>query len=139
MVLPEDPRRHRWERADSYLPTLVPQILEFLEERNLTITFFVVGRDAEREPDLIRMISDGGHGIANHSYLHHSWLQLLGRDELVSEVMQAHNLIRDGTGSAPRGFRGPGYSLSNETIRVLVEAGYLYDSTVFPNILNPLA
>jgi len=128
-----------WESVDSYLPLLVPRILEFLDERSLKITFFVVGRDVEREPDLIRMISEAGHEIANHSYLHHPWLQLLESADLESELMKAHHLILDCTGSAPRGFRGPGYSMSEEAMRVLADAGYAYDSTVFPNILNPLA
>jgi hypothetical protein len=38
-----------------------------------------------------------------------------------------------------RGFRGPGFSLSEGTLRVLKKRGYDYDATAFPNILNPMA
>ena len=38
-----------WESFPSYLDTVVPRVLQFLEERNLTITFFVVGQDAALE------------------------------------------------------------------------------------------
>lgn len=128
-----------WETAESYLPLLVPRILEFLDERDLRITFFVVGRDIEQEPELISQIADAGHEIANHSYLHHPWLQHMDRSELEAEIVKAHDLIEQCTGTPPTGFRGPGYSLSMPTLQVLTEIGYRYDSTVFPNVLNPLA
>jgi len=48
----------------------VPLILELLARLNLHATFFVPGWVAERYPERIRSIHDGGHEIGHHGYLH---------------------------------------------------------------------
>ncbi len=60
-----------WQKFPSYLDLAVPRILSFLKERDLTITFFIVGQDAalEKNHAAIRSIADAGHEIANHSLI----------------------------------------------------------------------
>ena len=67
-----------WETLPTYLPRVVPRILDVLQEVGLKITFFVVGQDADRleNHEVIRMIAAGGHEIGNHSYHHEPWLHL---------------------------------------------------------------
>lgn len=67
-----------WESLPSYLDVAVPRILAFLAERGLSITFFVVGQDAEREEnrEALASIAAAGHEIGNHSFHHDSWLHL---------------------------------------------------------------
>lgn len=131
----------RWKEFPSYLDLAVPRILEFLKARGLTITFFIVGQDAalEKNRAALRALSDAGHEIGNHSFNHEPWLHLYSERELDDELALAERHIESATGMRPVGFRGPGFSLSNTTLRVLVRRGYLYDATVFPNLLNPLA
>ncbi len=43
------------------------------------------------------------------------------------------------TGQLPVGFRGPGFSLSPDVLRVLKQRGYEYDCSTFPTFLGPLA
>ena len=102
-----------WQNLPSYLPVLVPRVLDFLEERQLTITFFVVGQDAARQDHahLLRALSDQGHEIGNHSFHHEPWLHLYSDEELDTELAQAEEAIEDATGKRPRGFRGPDFSL----------------------------
>ncbi len=130
-----------WEQFPSYLAIAVPRILAFLRERKLTITFFIVGQDAAlaSNQEVLRSIADAGHEIGNHSFAHEPWLHLYTQDELRKDLREAHDHIRRATGRAPVGFRGPGFSLSTDTLRTLLELGYEYDATVFPNALNPLA
>ena len=130
-----------WQSYPSYLDVVVPRILDFLAQRNLKITFFIVGQDAALEcnKQALRDIADAGHEIGNHSFRHEPWLHLYSREELERELAQAEQSIRSATGKSPVGFRGPGFSLSATTLEVLAERGYLYDATVFPNVLNPLA
>jgi peptidoglycan-N-acetylglucosamine deacetylase len=130
-----------WRSFPSYLDVAVPRILEFLKARDLTITFFVVGQDAalERNRAALRALADAGHEIANHSFNHEPWLHLYSEGELDEELARAERHIQEATGVRPVGFRGPGFSLSTTTLRVLAKRGYLYDATVFPNLLNPLA
>ena len=130
-----------WSSYPSYLDWVVPRILDFLERRDLRITFFVVGQDAVRDVNkpALRAIGDAGHEIGNHSFNHEPWLHLYSEEELDAELARAEEAIESATGVKPCGFRGPGFSLSPSTLRVLQRRGYRYDATVFPNLLNPLA
>ncbi|MDH4260681.1 MAG: polysaccharide deacetylase family protein [Gammaproteobacteria bacterium] len=130
-----------WESHPSYLDVAVPRILEFLAKRRLTITFFIVGQDAafEKNRQALRAIAAAGHEIGNHSFHHEPWLHLYSESELETELLRAEDAIEAATGIRPRGFRGPGFSLSASTLEVLARKGYEYDATVFPNLLNPLA
>jgi len=130
-----------WESYPSYFDLVVPRILEFLDRRNFKISFFVVGRDAALESNQgpLKDIANAGHEIGNHSFNHEPWLHLYDKQKLHEELEQAEQAIKLATGQQTTGFRGPGFSLSKSTLEVLVERGYSYDATVFPNLLNPLA
>jgi len=130
-----------WEEYPTYLDIAVPRILDFLKKRDLTITFFIVGQDAALEKNFtaIKAIADAGHEIGNHSFNHEPWLHLYSFDKLDEELAKSEEAIESVTGKKPIGFRGPGFSLSENTLRVLSQRGYKYDATVFPNVLNPLA
>ena len=47
-----------------------PRVLDILRDKGVKATFFLVGREAERLPDLVRRLSDEGHAIGNHTYSH---------------------------------------------------------------------
>jgi peptidoglycan-N-acetylglucosamine deacetylase len=130
-----------WESFPSYLDLLVPRLLEFLEKRKLTITFFIVGQDAalEKNRDALAAIAACGHEIGNHSFHHEPWLQFYSEAELETELTRAEEHIERATGQMPIGFRGPGFSLSARVLRSLARRGYLYDATTFPTFLGPLA
>lgn len=130
-----------WESFPTYLPTVVPRILDLLDELNLRITFFVVGQDAARpeNSDAITSLSRRGHEIANHSFRHEPWLHRYTLDELDEELTRAEDAIRAVTGIQTTGFRGPGYSLSPDVIRVLSKRGYRYDASTLPTVVGPLA
>jgi hypothetical protein len=51
-------------------PNTTPQILDILKKNNVKATFFVIGKNAERYPEIIKRIMDEGHLIGNHSYSH---------------------------------------------------------------------
>ncbi|MGB8065768.1 MAG: polysaccharide deacetylase family protein [Candidatus Sulfotelmatobacter sp.] len=130
-----------WELFPSYLDILVPRVLRFLSERQLTITFFVVGQDAAlpKNHDALRAIAGAGHEIGNHSFHHEPWMHLFDRKRIVQELSQTEENIEAVTGLRPRGFRGPGFSFSEDTLDVLTERGYIYDASYFPTWIGPLA
>lgn len=130
-----------WETFPSYLDTVVPRALKFLSERNLSITFFLVGQDAalEKNHEALKQISAAGHEIGNHSFHHEPWLHLYPEEEIEAELAQAEEAIEGVTGQRPVGFRGPGFIFSNEILRVLLRRGYEYDASTFPTYLGPLA
>lgn len=130
-----------WESFPSYLDILVPRAVEFFKERNLTITWFIVGQDAalDKNRRALRAIADAGHEIGNHSFRHEPWLHLYSEAEIETELASAELHIERATGQRPRGFRGPGFSLSSTVLRVLARRGYQYDCSTFPTYLGPLA
>lgn len=130
-----------WDSYPSYLDVVVPRVLDLLAARGLRITFFVVGQDAalDRNRDAIASLSAAGHEIGNHSFRHEPWLHLYSEQELDDELARAEDAIEAVTGAHTTGFRGPGYSLSETTLRVLVRRGYRYDASTLPTYLGPLA
>jgi peptidoglycan-N-acetylglucosamine deacetylase len=130
-----------WETLPSYLDVCVPRILKFLKKRDLQITFFIVGQDAdlEKNAESIGQISNAGHEIGNHSFRHEPWLHLYSKQELVEEFEKTENALEKVTGQIPKGFRGPGYSLSPTVLEVLAERGYEYDCSTLPTYIAPLA
>jgi hypothetical protein len=116
-------------------------VLRFLAERDLKITFFIVGTDAERPENAAALasITAAGHEVGNHSHRHEPWLHLYTDAEIESEVARAEEAIAKVTGTRPSGFRGPGFSLSAAVLATLKRRGYRYDASTFPTFLGPLA
>ena len=130
-----------WDRYDSYLDVLVPIVLDALRRRSLRITFFVVGQDAalERNHEAIASLAADGHEIGNHSFRHQPWLHRYSHAEIDEELARTEEAIAALTGRTLRGFRGPGYSLSADVLRVLVDRGYRYDCSTLPTVIGPVA
>ena len=130
-----------WEALPSFLPIVVPRFLDVLKRHGLRITVFVVGQDAvlERNGALLNSIVDAGHEIGCHSFRHEPWLHRYSRAELESELSRATAAIEAATGIRPSGFRGPGYSLSRDTLEALAALGYRYDCTTLPTFIGPFA
>ncbi len=130
-----------WESFPTYLDVVALRSLAFLKERDLNITYFVVGQDAAREEnhDAIRRISEAKHEIGNHSFNHEPWLHLYSKQQLVEEFERTENALENVTGEKTVGFRGPGYSLSPTVLEVLSERNYEYDCSTLPTYIAPLA
>jgi peptidoglycan/xylan/chitin deacetylase (PgdA/CDA1 family) len=130
-----------WEAFPSYLDQVVPQILSLLAQRSLRITVFVVGQDAAQSQnrDALAQIASEAHEIGNHSFRHDPWLHQYSESELDQELSDAEHYIEAATGHRPVAFRGPGFSLSEATLRVLVRRGYQYDASTLPSFLGPVA
>lgn len=131
----------RWEALPSYLDCVVPRVLDLLARRGLRITFFVVGQDAalDKNRQALGRLAPAGHEIGNHSMRHEPWLHLYSEAELEHELATAETHIAAATGQRPNVFRGPGYSLSATTLRVLLRRGYRYDASTLPTFIGPLA
>lgn len=130
-----------WEQFPSYLDVMVPHAMDVLRELDLSITWFIVGQDAAIESNhaTLRSISAAGHEIGNHSFHHEPWLHLYSAERLKQELTSAQDHIADVTGQRPVGFRGPGFSLSRQTLTTLLDLGMEYDCSTLPTFIGPLA
>ncbi len=70
------------------------EVLDVLAAHRAPGTFFVIGQNVERRPELVRRAADEGHEVANHSYTHRD-LELLTHEEIRSEVAQTDRAIRE--------------------------------------------
>jgi polysaccharide deacetylase family protein (PEP-CTERM system associated) len=105
-----------------------------LAEGNAKATCFVVGYFAKRFPQIVREAVAAGHEIASHGYFHRLVYQM-SSVEFYKDARAARELLEDVSGKPVRGFRAPAFSVTDRTpwfFDKLVEAGYRYDSSVFP-------
>lgn len=130
-----------WDSYPSYFDIFIPHVLDLLDELELKITFFIVGKDASMEANLpyLKMLTERGHEVGNHSFHHESWLQSYSREQLKDELQSAEDSIVNATGQKPEGFRGPGFSWSRDLLDVLHAMDYNYDASTLPTYIGPLA
>lgn len=130
-----------WMGFPTYLDAVVPRVLEFADDLGLALTFFVVGQDAElgKNAAALALLGESRHEVGNHSFHHEPWLHLKSEDEIEEEIGRAGRAIDDATGRSPLGFRGPGFSISQATMRALDRNGYRYDASTLPTFIGPLA
>ncbi|MEY4575375.1 MAG: hypothetical protein RL701_78 [Pseudomonadota bacterium] len=112
----------------------LPRLAELFAQLEVPATFFAIGRDLvhQHAHDALRALAQAGHEIGNHSQDHWYDLTQHSRAEMRAQVADAAHNIERATGSAPRGFRAPGYTITDELFAVLQELGVVYDSSVFP-------
>ncbi|MBB4277842.1 polysaccharide deacetylase family protein [Rhizobium mongolense] len=102
------------------------RILAMLDRLGVKATFFVPGREALDDPDLVRRIAAKGHEIAAHGYAHEAYD---GKPEEAALLRQTHEILKSFAGTAPLGWRAPVGLLAPETLTALQQLGYLYDSS----------
>ncbi len=121
----------------SFYDDALPRFLDLFESLGIRATFFAIGRDLARRDHAraLREAARRGHEIGNHSFSHPYNFRSLPREAKVAEIEQAEAAIADAIGERPVGFRTPSCDVDLETLRLLAERGYAYDSSVFPSWL----
>ena len=108
---------------------------QLLNQYNVAATFFVVGELVEMYPQIVEMISDNGCELGFHGY-YHDPLWALNTEVFRRQIIKFNSEVQSIVREKCLGFRAPSASLDNRTLWVLdilEEAGYLYDSSVFPS------
>ncbi len=97
-----------------------PAILDLLREADLRATFFLVGEQVERLPELAAEIAAAGHEVALHCHRHRCLLRLTPR-QVRDDLGRARAVIGEATGQPPRRYRPP-YGIFNAAALVLARA-----------------
>jgi peptidoglycan-N-acetylglucosamine deacetylase len=126
---PEDCRRLTLLSQGRFGPARgLGRILDLLAELDIAATFYVPGHTADHHPEAVAAILAGGHEVGHHGYLH------LGSEGLDAGSQRAEleqgltALARHGV--RPAGYRSPGWELTPETLAMLGELGFAYDSSL---------
>lgn len=126
--------RASWDTRECRVERNVGRILEMLAERQTHATFFTLGWIAERYPQLIRRIVEGGHELASHGYGHQRANEL-SEQSFLEDITRAKAILEDLCGVAVRGYRAPSFSIGEGNLWAfdsLLRAGYRYSSSIYP-------
>ncbi|HRG97967.1 MAG TPA: polysaccharide deacetylase family protein [Polyangiaceae bacterium] len=112
----------------------VPRLMDEAAAGGYPLTLFAVGADLARAASsaALARAAGEGHEIANHSLDHRYDLTRLPRGEIVRQIDLGAAAIERAVGRRPRGFRAPGYTITDEVFDALDELAVVYDSSVFP-------
>jgi polysaccharide deacetylase family protein (PEP-CTERM system associated) len=107
----------------SSLPASQPQA-----EGRPNATFFMLGWLAERLPHLVREIHARGHEVASHGYNHQLPGQLSDQD-LKQDLVDSKRRLEELIGAPVTGYRAPSFDISDDTLKIIEDSGYSYDSS----------
>jgi len=104
-------------------------ILELLDAIRVKATFFVCGTTAEKYPDAVRAAHAAGHEIAGMSYsFERVRTASVAREQAI--VRKTAKVMKDVCGVDIKGWRCPDYRVSPQTLDILSEEGFLWDSSM---------
>ncbi|MDP3919643.1 MAG: DUF3473 domain-containing protein [Candidatus Omnitrophota bacterium] len=110
------------------------RVLALLSEAGVHATMFVLGKFAEKFPAVVREIHAQGHEVASHGYGHVEIFRQ-SQEEFTKDIRRSKEILEQIIGARVRGYRAPDFSVVRETLwalRILSEAGFDYDSSIFP-------
>ena len=113
----------------------VPRILSLLARYDLRATFFIPGHTIDSFPEAVAAILEAGHEIAHHSYAHIDPAGQSAAEERRDMEQALAALARIGV--APAGYRSPSAAFSQQTLPLLVEYGFKYDSSLMADDYRP--
>lgn len=124
----------RWADLEPRLEESMARLLDLFDEKGVKATCFVLGKAAERHPDVVKQIVRRGHELACHGWSH----ELVYRqtpDVFRAETRQAKAFLEDLTGVPVLGYRASTFSIVDRSLwalDILREEGFLYDSSIAP-------
>jgi hypothetical protein len=123
----EDP-----EPCDLIYRTAVPRLLDLLAELDVPAVLFTIARDADGQRELLRRAVAAGHEIASHSLTHPQPFSTLDDTALRDQLELSRQRLSDASGCDVVGFRAPAWDVDDRVLRMVREAGYRYDASIFP-------
>jgi hypothetical protein len=122
------------EPAHALYRRAVPRFETLFGSLGVPATFFAIGRDLDDEvaSAALTRLHAAGHEIGNHTFDHRYDLTHLPAPEIRRQVENGALAIERVVGHKPRGFRAPGYTITDSVFEQLAAVGVEYDSSVFP-------
>jgi len=132
--LPSTPQVSEWDALPSRVEANFLKLLNILSETGVKGTCFFLGWVAKKFPHLVGEALSRGHEIASHGFSHQLVYRMTAQ-EFYEDAARAKKTIEDIGGTRVLGYRASGFSVTLETpwfAEQLIEAGYQYDSSIFP-------
>jgi len=101
----------------------IPDMLKEFKKHNARVTFFVTGKWAEKNPELIKQMHGEGHSIQNHGYKHLHF-NTLSSIESKEQIKKAEEIIKNITGKKTNYFASPYGEYNKQLISAVSEMDY---------------
>jgi len=127
-------QRNRWDDYASHVERNTDELLLIMDNKKVKGTFFTLGCVAEKHPSIVRKIVDQGHEIASHGYSH-KLIYKQSHEEFKKETVKSKAILEDIAQTEVKGYRAATYSITRNSLwalDILVDAGFVYDSSIFP-------
>lgn len=98
---------------------LTPRLLDMLKQRGVKATFFVIGENVTRSPEIVARAAAEGHEIGNHTWSHPA-LTKLSNERVQEEIGKTSDAIFQATGKKPTLLRPP-YGAINPRLSRMIE------------------
>jgi peptidoglycan/xylan/chitin deacetylase (PgdA/CDA1 family) len=95
-----------------------PELLATLKRHHAKATFFTVGKNVVKFPDIVKQIDHEGHTIGNHSYSHYAFPSL-AEARIVSEITRTNEVLQKTIGKTPKFVRPPYGAVDSKTYHAL--------------------
>lgn len=97
---------------------ITPKVLDVLSMEHVKATFFIVGKQAQANPAVVKRIVSEGHSIGNHSWSHPEF-QKLNDEESSQEINRTEKLLFELTGKKTALFRPPYGFITEDQVQYL--------------------
>lgn len=121
---------------DGPTKTVTSNILDILKEENIKANFFVIGKKAQEQPELVKRAYEEGHYIANHTYSHNNKVLYKNKESFIDEIKKTDEAIGKAIGKEnycshifrfPNGFMSQIYkNKKKDMLPILSEMDYTY-------------
>jgi len=101
----------------------IPQMLKSFKENQAEVTFFVSGKWAEKNPELLKEMKAAGHSIQNHGYKHLHFNNI-SAEEASKQIKKAEEIINKTVGEKPRFFAPPYGEYNQQLLNVVAALDY---------------
>lgn len=96
------------------------EIISVLEKHRVQATFFLIGKQAEAFPHLVKKLREAGHTLGNHTWSHSFWFDFWSSKKMQQDITKASQVIQSITDECPRYFRPP-YGVTNPPLAKAVK------------------
>jgi len=127
-----------WRKYEHQVVENTKTILNLLSDYQATATFFVLGKVAERKPEVVEAIYSGGHEIASHGYSHRP-VEELGKEGFEEDLLKSKKIIEKIITVKILGYRARAFSIDtidHWALEIIARHGFLYDSSILSSKLE---
>jgi len=114
----------------------LPRILALLRKYDVPASWFIPGHTLETYPEQCRQVCAAGHEIGHHGWTHRAPASL-SREQEEDELTRTNEQIIKLTGRGACGYRSPAWDLSPHSVELLLQHGFVYDSSMMGDDYTP--